>query len=270
MSKRLFHSMNRGDVVSADFFIIAGQSNCGRARVSEMSGAEASLYDISYSDVFMFNHYDNPDQFQPMNVGSNTYLANVIYGDEFGPEASLFKSLKDYNPKNRYVFKYARGGTTLADRWLPNYSPDWVYMSEFLAAAVNDAVGRGIKLNLKAFIWMQGEDDAVTSANASAYGSNLASFFSAFNSKWSLICSTNGFPSVSNCKKVIGRINGASDTVEVYRSDVRAAQASYCSNPSNNAYLIDTDSYPLKDTVHYSATGQISFGTDIFNVVKDF
>lgn len=261
--------MNSGVANATDFFIIAGQSNCGRARVSEMSGGEAALYDITYTDVKMFNYSTNTTQFENMNVGTNTRLLNYSNTDEFGPEASLFKKLKDYNPKTRYVLKDGDGGTNLAVRWLPPSGTDWGYLDSFIVAAISDAVATGVKLNLKAFIWMQGEEDATNSTYASNYGTNLATFMSYFDSYWSAKCVANGFPNVTKCKKVIGRINGASDPVEVYRADVRAAQASFCSNSSNNAVMIDTDSYPLKDTVHYSATGQISFGIDIYNVVKD-
>jgi Carbohydrate esterase, sialic acid-specific acetylesterase len=260
MGKKLFHIMNRGVTNAIDFFIIAGQSNCGRARVSEMTSGQASTYALTYTDVKMFNYSTNPSAFENLNIGTNTRLLNYNYTDEFGPEASLFQSLKNYGD----------GGTNLAYRWMPSTGPDWVYFDTlYVQPAVLNAVSNGVKLNLKAFIWMQGEDDATDATNSSNYLTNLTSFFNYFNSYWSAICVSNGFPNVTNCKKVIGRINGINDAAEVYRTTVRTAQANYCAIGGNNAVLIDTDSYPFKDYVHYSATGQISFGIDIYNQVKD-
>jgi len=269
MSIKLFHSQNKAQSEGVPFYIIAGQSNCGRSRVSSMTGGEAALYDITYTDVFMYNYPANTTDFQALNIGSNTMLTNYNHTDEFGCEASLIKELRAYKTGEIFILKQGDGGTNLYSRWLPPSGVDWGYFTDLsLDAAAAWADANGKSLNLKAFIWMQGEEDATNSTWASAYEANLGTFFSGFDTYWSGICSTYGFPN-DGYRKVIGQIEGASDPVQTYYTTVRAAQAAYCAVPGNNATLIDVTPYGVVDGVHMGATGQISFGLDIFDVIKD-
>jgi len=114
---------------------------------------------------------------------------------------------------------------------------------------------------------MQGEQDATDLTWANNYETALGEFFDGVQAYVDGRYSDLGWTVPGKFKKIIGRINGIDDVTMVYRGTVRTAQANYCNNLSNNAILIDTDSYPLKDDVHYSATGQIQFGIDIFNAL---
>ncbi|TDH18327.1 hypothetical protein EXU57_23505 [Segetibacter sp. 3557_3] len=254
------------------FYIIIGQSNTGWATTNGMNTQQAALYAGVQSNTSIWNPGVGgfSATWQTMNVGVNTRCENYADPSQFGPEASLMKSLESRQSRKRFVYKQGVGGTTLAVDWRPQ-SPGqqpyeagirWQQLSSWLPTAVAQADAQGVKLDLKAIIWMQGEDDAKTAADASAYQNNLVNFFTNIDAMWRGLISRHGLPSTVY-KKVIGRIYAP--TGYPYRDMVRAAQANYCANSSNNAILINTDSYPLQDWVHYNATGQIQFGTDVYN-----
>ncbi len=254
------------------FYIIIGQSNTGWATTSEMNSQQAA----SYSGVHPNTSIWNPGvggfsaTWQTMNVGVNTRCENYADPAQFGPEASLMKSLENQQSRKRFIYKQGVGGTTLAVDWKPQAPGQqpyqagirWQQFSSWLPTAVAQADAQGYKLDLKAIIWMQGEDDAKTSVDASAYHNNLITFFANVDALWRKLVSGHGLPT-STYRKVIGRIYAP--TGYPYRDMVRAAQTNYCSDASNNAVLINTDSYPLQDWVHYNATGQVQFGVDVYN-----
>lgn len=234
-------------------YILSGQSNTGRSLVSEMTGPEAAIYDKVYDNIFIKNSSGDPEL---MDAGVNTTIGNA---GEFGCELSLMNNYG--SGKKRYVMKFGVGNTDLATYWS---SAGLSAMSTRMNQLLSYMWANSETPDIKAFIWMQGENDATNEAWADAYLSNLTDFFNAFKSFLDTRFAALGFGAVPNYKKVIGRINGELDGSEVYRDTVRQAQADYCAVSGNNAILIDTDSYPLKDGVHYSATGQIQFGNDIF------
>ena len=249
-----------------DFYLIAGQSNTGRSRVSEMTTGEASVYDVNFSNVKIMNPVPGFTTFVQINPGSNTMTAYPANSDEFGFETSLMKKFTDVNSKARFVLKHGVGASSLAVTWAVG-APERNNFLTYIDNAAADALVYKKKLRLKAFIWMQGEEDATTLSWANNYATNLAAWISTVRSTWASVVSSRSLGVSTDFKVVIGRINGASDTSEVYRSTIRSAQAAYCADITNNALLIDTDSYPLRDSVHYSATGQIQFGIDIFNQI---
>jgi hypothetical protein len=257
---KLFNKNSEG----TDFYIIAGQSNCGRSTVSEMSGGEAAVYDVNFANTKILD-FVNGD-WEQINPGTNTQLANASAADEFGPEVSLSKRLQDSRAADTYILKYARGSTSLAVSWASG-STDRNNLKAYMEDAIQAAQTEGKNLNLKGFIWMQGEEDATNLTWANDYQTNLTALFVDLRNHWANLVSTYSLKTPENFKVIIGRINGASDPSEVYRTTVRTAQANYCNTAANWAVLIDTDSYPLKDAVHYSATGQISFGLDIFKAL---
>jgi hypothetical protein len=245
---------------AANLYIIAGQSNCGRPEWpgTGQTGDPATtsqlfLYDDSISGFEIFNPGYDTDGFHTCKAGLNTLLFNPLHADEMGPEVSLLWSLKRSGEINGYLIKYGVGNTYMS-QWL-SYGGQESYLEYCVSRAVELIKAKGQIPTLKAFIWMQGENDACDSLNAAAYYGRLTTFFNRFDSFYKI-----------PYKKIIGRINGSEDKLETYRDVVRKAQENYCS--ANNAVLINTDSYPLFGGVHYTATGQIKFGTDIFNALK--
>ncbi len=253
------------------FYMVLGQSNTGWCPAGSMSTADAAQYGglIPGTEIWNPGHGAFSAVIEPLNVGLNTMCENYADNSQFGPEASMMKQLQLQNPRKRLVFKQGQGGTTLAGDWRPTLPGQyewqaggrWQQFTQWLDLAVSQANQKGYKLDLKGIIWMQGEDDAKTIPNANAYFGNLTRFFVSIENVWNKMVHTYQFPQ-SGYKKVIGRIYAP--VGYPYRDTVRAAQARYCANPANNAVLINCDAYPLQDWVHYSATGQVMFGIDIF------
>jgi Carbohydrate esterase, sialic acid-specific acetylesterase len=262
---KMFFAQNANQLPpgSVDFYIIAGQSNCGRSTVSEMSGGEAAIYDVDFSNTYIQNPSASITPWTQINPGTNTKLGNPNASDEFGPEVSLSKKLNDRDSHSHYILKYGLGNTDLYNDWAPG-STYRNALKSYMEDCVIDALGLGKKLNIKAFIWMQGENDATNLTWANAYEANLIDLVDEIRTHWATLVTDNSLGTPTTMKCIIGRINGISDSSEIYRTTVRTAQDNFVAG-DGNAILIDTDSYPLKDSVHYSATGQISFGIDIFN-----
>lgn len=249
-------------------YIIAGQSNCGRSRWSEASAQQVIDYGGAKTGINIFNYQYNQTNFTTLTPGTNTMLENYQATEEVGPEVSLSKSLLTGGISQAYIVKVGLGNTDLYNMWSPGGSSDTVFYDR-MNRAFSWLNSNNINFAVKAFIWMQGENDATVLTWANSYLTKLENFFNNFNFYLSNKIKQYDFVNYTSYKKVIGRINGINDGSEIYRSTVRQYQADYCSNPSNNAVLIDTDSYPFKDYVHYSVTGQIQFGIDIYNQIKD-
>jgi hypothetical protein len=183
---------------------------------------------------------------------------------EIGAEVSFFKALKDSsNLEKAYIIKCGYGNTDLANWWLTAGEGD---LYRYTDKAIRLLVQQNKKPVLKGFIWMQGENDATDSAWASQYQNNLQTFFSQFDQFYSNEMLTVGLVSPSY-KKIIARINGSQDPSEIYRNTVRSYEEAFCAaNP--NSILINTDNYPLFGGVHYTISGQIQFGLDIYHALK--
>jgi hypothetical protein len=247
-------------IATVPLYIFAGQSNMGRSVMSEMTASEVTAYDQTYTDVKMYNVRAG-SSFADLNIGSNTYLDNAT---EFGAEASFIKNLQTYNSGEKYLLKHGVGNTAI-QYWL---TTGYTNLINGVADAVSEMAAAGKYPRLAAFYWMQGENDATNSTTAANYGTNLSSFFTRFKISFDSIMNVNGFDVRWDWCKVIGRIGNNNVAIQPYNADVRAAQEAFCANASNNAILIDTDDLPLKDLVHYSATGQITLGERIFNQIK--
>ena len=252
-----------------DFFIMAGQSNCGRTRVSGGSGGQfmdsgqAAVYNKEYTGVKIYNPAASMSDWANMNPASNTYLNTP---GEFGAELGFFNEFSD--SKIRYLLKYGVGNTQLATNWnaVPNaYNGSvgtlWNILKNSIAESLTAMGNAGKTANFKAFIWVQGENDATNLGWANDYETHLGQFFDEFDA-WmeNLAVVYDMIFSASGYLKLIGENNGQFDGSQVYNTTVRAKQASFCSVPANNAVLIDTDSFTFYDGVHYDVASQISFG----------
>ncbi|TDH27827.1 hypothetical protein EXU57_05005 [Segetibacter sp. 3557_3] len=257
------------------FYIIVGQSNTGWCSAKDMTPQETAIYRRAIPNTSIWNPgvAAFSTTWQPLHVGNNTMCENYVDRAQFGPEASLFLNMNNRDNRERLLFKLGKGGTTIATDWKPPVAGapqhtaggTWQQFDQWLTLAIDQAVAAGKKPELKGFIFMQGEDDGLLVADANAYLANLTTFFNAFEGKWQQFVTKYNLAS-GPYKKVIGRI--FAPTGYPFKDIVRTAQQAYCANPANNATMINCDNYPLQDWVHYSATGQIQFGLDIFNSVN--
>lgn len=235
-------------------YIFAGQSNCGRAKWSGATADEKKEYGGALLNVKIFNGIF---KYVPLQAGINTRMYDYHDTTEMGAEVSFAHNLTGQN----CIIKVGCGNTSLAGFWMPYHATGYLYLRDAVRQALDSVRANGKVPVLKAFIWIQGESDSVDSTMAANYFMNLTRFFIDFNS-WYKTMDT----AVSHFKTVIAEVNGIDDPQEIYREQVRSAQHRYCD--STGAILINTDSYPMQDVVHYSIAGQLEFGNDIFNKIK--
>lgn len=93
----------------------------------------------------------------------------------FGPEISFARHLAKggYNPA---IFKYSKESTSLADNWKgPGEGGLYDHFLLTLNTAISDLKQRGLQVNIKALVWIQGENDALTDSAANHYASRISS-----------------------------------------------------------------------------------------------
>jgi hypothetical protein len=253
-------------LATGDLWVIAGQSNCGRSRVSEMTAEQQALYATELPNVKMMNQYVSKTVYSNLQAGVNTMLVNANNADEFGFETSFFKMLSEQNPDKRFFcVKHGYGSASLVAQWQPTYDP----LELFFQAMCNriersglNAQAEGITVRLRGFIWMQGENDATNQTWANAYFQNFLEHWAYFDWKMTQYIKEGSIsPESLNYKKVIcklKRFNGD------WEDEVNQAFIDYAAIPLNRAVLVETEDLPLKDSIHFSATGQIELGKRIF------
>lgn len=236
-----------------DYVVIAGQSNArGRGLLTDLSAPDQALYWKVYNNSFI---YDTATfNYNKLNPPTNNYN-NATNG--FGCELSL-----SYNYQlagdSLLIFKYGFPETPLYDTpsyrdWYPTTGEIFTRLVYNMKLSIKNSFKYGYNPQLKSFVWMQGETDALSEPESNNYQTHLDYFFDSL---------TQSFSSVQ-FYKTIGRISNSS--VLTYRSAVRTAQSTYSGIGGNLATLVNTDTYGLAvDNVHYNASGQISFGNDVY------
>lgn len=256
------YPVDYGDTVFV--FVLWGQSNVGRARESEMSGAEADLYSGLITNSKILNPYLSDTELYSLNVGTNTMLDDADNLDEFGCEASLLKTLQNEDPHPRYLLKYGDGNTSMQGFWSAAANrTGWLNLLTYTTNIANAIIAEGKIPVMKAVIMMQGESDAASESFANNWGWRMESCYDSFKTHWASILTANSLPA-QEYKWVIGRVLD----VAPFSDTIRTYIVNFCSDPENNAEWIDMDSYPMRDASHYSATGQIMFGLDIKNAIE--
>lgn len=96
----------------------------------------------------------------------------------FGPEVSFSRLLKTagYNPA---IFKFTKPGTSVYIDWkTPGAGAYYDYMIPKLNTAISDLENLGHTVNIRGFIWIQGESDGKDSLHANAYQAGLSAILS--------------------------------------------------------------------------------------------
>ena len=90
----------------------------------------------------------------------------------FGPEIAFAKLSTTRNPC--HLFKYAVGGTDLANDWAARTGTQYINFLSKLKDALNTDMNKSYRI--RGVLWMQGEADATVEAEANAYEANLKNF----------------------------------------------------------------------------------------------
>jgi hypothetical protein len=231
-------------VSDTDFFMFAGQSNMIGSGTTGSADLAPYPWIVTDSNI---KSYDGA-VFNTYTIGPAT---------QWGPEAQFSYLWRQRFPLKKFYFlKIAVSSTFLAntgggDTWSPSAVGAWfdffkAYADLYVPAVAADR-GTSGRITL---CWMQGESDGTNTTHASNYQTNLTNFFSNVRSRWA----------AANTKIIVGRVANT----EPFASAVRSGQAAAVAATASTA-LVNTDSYPLADALHYNPAGQISLGADMFN-----
>jgi hypothetical protein len=217
-------------------FILAGQSNA-MGQYASKSSLPTALQGAQEDVILRAD-----GTWTTLQPGRNTATTN-----DFGPEITFGRAMADaWKGENIAIIKVGYGATTLAGDWNPD-NPGPRYTD--LLNAVNTAMAElsvGYDAEIAGMLWMQGESDAFTLANAQAYEANLRNF----------IQSVRDDLGTENLPFVIGQISDAAawtygDTVQLAQWNVGQTMPFTTTILTNDLSLISN---------HYDAAGQMELG----------
>lgn len=177
---------------NVNVIVLSGQSNAAGATVIDQNSINR-FANTDYKNVYI--QYKNVYT----NDGINVYTKNQNEGFEkytfgvggyesntFGPEAALAYHLAtDPATKDQqwFIIKYTAPGTNLDLHWRQNAN-----LSEKMMDYVEDCVeglsAQGYDVQIRSFLWMQGENDALAESCANNYAVNEQNLVSAFRLKF--------------------------------------------------------------------------------------
>ena len=166
---------------NANVIIMAGQSNMfGPAPITQ--SIRDQFANVNYSNVYI--HYANINFNEQWNL--QTYFSNSGFekyklgigaqgNTYFGPEAAVAKGLAtNHSGEKWFIIKYAAAGTALTSQWTSNCIVDGKTttltkdMLDYVQNAI-DGLSNEYDVQVRSFMWMQGESDAGTKDSAQKY-----------------------------------------------------------------------------------------------------
>ena len=239
----------------AKVFILSGQSNMsgGGDVVTDVAidatvGEKVRIWDAT--DVW--GKRGNPGKWASLNEIQT--LKKEARANKIGPEFGFAKAMAELYPADEiHLIKVSKGGTGI-DWWLPNANGKENGHSALLANLKNALQKIGGEYEIMGMLWMQGESDAKTQADAEAYQKKLEQLIV-------LMRKETGKPELP---VVIGRISSRvleSPKFQMpHAKVVQSAQEAVAKNVKN-AHVIDTDDLSQRDDlVHFDQEGQMGLG----------
>jgi hypothetical protein len=259
-------------------FLLGGQSNMaglgGFPNDTPQPGYGADKpipapYDAVQTDVKFWNYsgalLTNPWNSNGINnpdVGTKWVNLQNGFGwepVEFGPEVSFGYTLHKLLPKDDiYLVKLGVNGSDLANSWNPNGTGGNYNLFKLrVAAAIQNLTNDGKTPTIAGMIWMQGEGDAQSAANANAYADNLKNLITHVRTDFN----------APDMRFVVGRITTFYDSKPAGgNATVRAAEVSVGTTFPNTAW-INTDDLERAYDAHYGTQGQIDLGIRFANAM---
>jgi hypothetical protein len=240
----------------AKVFILSGQSN--------MSGGghvlpEGLQFDPAVGDKVRI--WDASDVWNKRGIlGKWTSLNELqaikkeMRSDMIGPEFGFAKAMSDLYPADEiHLIKVSKGGTPI-DWWLPSANGKANGHSSLLANLKNALEKIGGEYEIMGILWMQGESDAKTQADAEAYQKKLEQLIA-------LMRKETGKPELPFViGKISSRILESPKFKMPFVKTVQAAQEAV-TKTDKHAFTIDTDDLSQRDDlVHFDQAGQMGLG----------
>lgn len=258
-----------------DAIILAGQSNeAGGLGI----GAFSPIYTNPQINTWIFDKNNDRSSANNGRIGSYLYGFNNNWDSTHytttGPDISLGYAYYQNTGRPLLLMKYAQGGSGLVDDgstvnanglWQIDANPVQangllqynICIQYFLIPCINALLSRGIRPNIKAIHWCQGEWDSQNLSTANGYATQLSRLFN------QLITDLTPYNVLSaNFKPIITRTN-INTSGGTYVSTVRTAQVNTAN--SFNGYWIDSDGYTLVGNLHYDSVSQQQHGIDVYD-----
>ncbi len=265
-----------------EVIVLAGQSNAvGVGHSAYLSQhfdwREARRFRDGYENVRIrfYAHNQKNTALEPVRLG-----CAELNRDTFGPEVGMADYLTMNYPGREFVIvKCAFGSTTLYHDWAGpadryqmaadgstvrpvggdfNREAGWCLdeLYALLDETLRDLEEEGYEPTVRAFCWMQGEGDSLTSAHAAAYGGLYRRMLAAFDETYASY--------MSNCVYVDGGIS----TIWKYYREINAFKASFAAEAENRFYIdtiaegLTTHNEPegAPDIYHYDSDSVIKLG----------
>jgi len=212
--------------------------------------------------------------------GFSSDASTNTMGERFGPELTFGRRLAELHPdRNIAIIKYSLGGSSITPNsddpnarapghWDPDYNlsnngftgvNQYDHALNAIAHATSftdiDGDGEPDRLIPAGIVWMQGESDAQSEADAADYEADLKQ----------LIDLLRAALRVDDLPVAIGRISDSGQDpndkkIWDHGDAVRAAQASFCDTDPAAALVTTTDNYAYSDPYHYDTAGFIDLG----------
>ena len=238
------NSIGVGDIASLPDYLAGCLTNCFSWKSNYNDILRVGVNQDSYAVL------DIPDQ-------RSFWMLN-----RFGYELELAFRLQAEYGKEILIIKTGRGGTVLFQTDRTNFNPNLKHslhdrMIDIVNAATTKITADSKTYKLLAYVFTQGEDDALNNTYASAYQASLTDKINAVRTDLSdanLLVIDTLLPSWLSYT-FRGTVNSAKSTVQGILSNIEN---------------IDTDTLTTDDNIHFDTDGLISLGDSIASSIISF
>ena len=240
----------------AKVFILSGQSNMSGGGFVVKEGLQ---FDPAVGDNVRM--WDASDIWNKPGILGRWASLNELQGlkkemrmDMIGPEFGFAKTMSGLYPAEEiHLIKVAKGGTPI-NFWLPDDKGKANGHTQLLQNLKNALEKIEGGYEIMGMLWMQGESDAKTEAEAEAYQKKLEQLIA-------LVRKETGKPELP---VVIGRISSKIlESPKFKMPFVKAVQSAQeaVTKTDKNVFVIDTDDLSQRDDlVHFDQAGQLGLG----------
>lgn len=234
-----------------DLFIWAGQSNAlGRQGDAAQYPTDTDNLDSQIRFNWTVANGSN-------SGGWTTMQPQIGYFDDghFGPEVTFSRNLVQagYNPA---LFKFTQGATSIFQHWQgPGDGGLYDTMVNQLNTAITELENQGHTVNIRGFIWIQGESDSNSDAAANAYFNNLSTILNDLR---------GNVVGNANLPTILGVDEQYFNLENHERHQILNAHQDIALNDSTIKFT-SMYGYPKADVTHLTPAGLISHGEDLFD-----
>ena len=231
-----------------------------------------------FSTSYLYSNRDNPFEPNFVDVKAGQGKTSGWVGPELGMAQYINNSIKASQPV--YIIKFASGGTgfSTTPSWNSPSSGTTGELYQKLTKYVDNGLeyleNQGLKPKIRSFVWMQGEADSSTVANANAYKDGLKNMVTDFRSKYASYATGDDGDN-------IGVVDGyISDSGKWKQYQIINAAKEEIASELENYYTVDTTATGLDlkvnseehgggDSAHYTIDSMIKLGQAFGKTIID-